>query len=78
MVRTILIAALLSTTATAALAQGGQRGGSPDQQRACSKDVSRYCRPVMKEDDFVILGCLKENRAKLSKPCLRALADSGQ
>ncbi|MBB5051281.1 hypothetical protein HNQ36_001235 [Afipia massiliensis] len=78
MVRTILIAAVLSAAVTAAFAQDSRRGGTSDQQRACSKDVSRHCRPVMKEDDFAILGCLKENRAKLSKPCLKALAESGQ
>lgn len=78
MVRTILIAAVLSATVTAAFAQDARRGGTSDQQSACSKDLSRHCRPVMKQDDYVILGCLKENRAKLSKSCLRALAESGQ
>lgn len=78
MVRTILIATALFATVTAAFAQDPRRGGTSDQQRACSKDVSRHCRPVMKENDYVILGCLKENRAKLSKPCLGALAESGQ
>ena len=48
MFKTLLIVSLLATTATSAFAQSPQRAGTPDQQKACSPDVSRYCRAVMK------------------------------
>jgi hypothetical protein len=58
--------------ASAASAQNGR----PDP--GCARDVSRYCRAHMNEGDQVVLACLKENRAKLSKPCAKALTDHGQ
>lgn len=45
---------------------------------ACARDVSRYCRSKMNDGDMVILSCLKENRAKLSKACTKVLTDNGQ
>jgi hypothetical protein len=80
MIRRMIVAATLviivpAITAPGAFAQDPQRGGTSQQQQACSKDVSRHCRSVMKESDAIIAGCLKENRAKLSKPCLKAMAD---
>ena len=73
MVRTAFIAALLLATTLGASAQDPQRGGTGDQQKVCAKDVSRHCRKVMDSDDAAIFGCLKENRAKLSKACLKSL-----
>jgi hypothetical protein len=79
MFKTLLIVSLLATAATSAFAQGGpHRAGTPEQQKACSPDVSRHCRAVMKENDFVVLGCLKAHRPKLSKACLKVLTDNGQ
>jgi hypothetical protein len=76
MIREMIVAAVvLSAIASSAFAQDPQRGTS-QQQQACSKDVSRHCRSVMKESDAIIAGCLRENKAKLSKSCLKALADS--
>ncbi len=71
----IVVAAALTAGASGALAQDAQRSGTSQQQQACSKDVSRHCRTVMKESDAVIAGCLRENRAKLSKTCLKAMAE---
>lgn len=47
-------------------------------QDACARDVSRFCRAQMQDGDQVILACLKQNRAKLSKPCQQMLASHGQ
>jgi hypothetical protein len=58
--------------ASAASAQGGR----PDP--GCARDVSRFCRAHMDEGDQVILACLKQNRARLSKTCAKVLADHGQ
>jgi hypothetical protein len=44
----------------------------------CARDVARYCRSKMSDDDMVVLACLKEHRSKLSKRCARTLAEHGQ
>jgi hypothetical protein len=67
MIRTILIATLFAAAATGALAQVPNRSGTPQEQKACAKDVSRYCRPVMNESDLVILSCLQQHRGKICK-----------
>jgi Cysteine rich repeat len=45
---------------------------------ACARDVSRFCRAQMNDGDQVVLGCLKQNRAKLSKACEKVLTEHGQ
>jgi hypothetical protein len=45
---------------------------------ACARDVSRFCRAVMNEGDMAVLACLKQHRARLSRPCERVLAENGQ
>jgi hypothetical protein len=52
------------------------QGGRPDP--GCARDVSRFCRALMDQGDQVILGCLKQHRAGLSKACAKALTDHGQ
>ena len=45
---------------------------------ACARDVSRYCRAQMQDGDQIVLACLKQNRAKISKGCQQMLASHGQ
>ena len=45
---------------------------------ACARDVSRFCRAYMQQGDSVVLACLKQNRARLSKACDKVLTDHGQ
>jgi Cysteine rich repeat len=45
---------------------------------ACARDVARHCRAVMNDGDQVVLACLKQNRARLSKGCEKVLTDHGQ
>ena len=45
---------------------------------ACARDVARYCRAVMSDGDSVVLGCLKQHRARLSRACDRVLTENGQ
>jgi hypothetical protein len=52
------------------------QSGRPDP--GCARDVSRFCRAHMDEGDAVILDCLKQNRARLSKTCTKVLTDHGQ
>jgi hypothetical protein len=68
---------LSSSLSTAAIAQQ-QRSGTPEEQAACSRDVQRYCRPVIDQGDFNILACLQQNRPKISKACEQVLKNHGQ
>jgi hypothetical protein len=58
-----------------AFAQGR---GTPEEQRACSRDVQRHCRPVIDQGDLAVLACLKDNRAKISAACDQVLKSHGQ
>jgi hypothetical protein len=54
------------------------RGGTEQEQQACTRDVQRFCRELMDQGDFTILACLKENRPKLSPACRYVLVSHGQ
>ena len=73
----LVLAALSVSASTGALAQQ-QRGGTDQEQKACTRDVQRFCRPLMDQGDLVILSCLKENRPKLTKACNQVLLSHGQ
>ena len=75
--RKILLAlTLLSlSVSTAALAQ---HGGTEAEQKACARDVQKFCRPVIDQGDLVILSCLQQNRAKISPACDQVLKSHGQ
>ena len=36
-----------------------QRSGTPEEQKACTRDVQKFCRPVIDQGDFTILACLQ-------------------
>jgi Cysteine rich repeat len=66
----LLLALPLVLIASNAFAQQGHD--------ACARDVSRFCRAYMQQGDQVVLACLKQNRARLSKACDKVLTDHGQ
>ena len=74
----LLTALVLASVSTSTLAQTAQRSGTPQEQQACAKDVSRHCRALMNQGDLVILSCLQQNRAKISPACDKVLKDHGQ
>jgi len=45
---------------------------------ACARDVSRFCRAHINEGDQIVLACLQQNRARLSRACAKVLTDHGQ
>jgi hypothetical protein len=53
-------------------------GTGIQEEKACTRDVPRFCRKLMDQGDFTILACLKENRAKLSLACRYVLVSHGQ
>ena len=74
----LLALMLLSLSiSTGAVAQQ-QRSGTPDEQAACSRDVQRFCRPVIDQGDFTILACLQQHRPKLTAACNQVLKNHGQ
>jgi hypothetical protein len=74
----VMLLALLSVTAsTAAFAQQGH-SGTEQEQKACSRDVQKFCRPVMDQGDLVILSCLQQVRPKISAACNQVLVSHGQ
>ena len=75
----LLTLVLLSlSVSTGAIAQQQQRSGTPEEQRACSRDVQRFCRPVIDQGDFTILACLQQNRPKITTACDQVLKSHGQ
>lgn len=75
--KSFLVAALLSLSVSGA-ALADQHSGTPEEQKACAHDVQKYCRAIMDQADLVVLNCLQQNRAKLTKACDKVLADHGQ
>jgi hypothetical protein len=45
---------------------------------ACARDVSRFCRAHMNDGDSVVLACLKQHRARISRGCDKVLTENGQ
>ena len=62
----------------AALAAEQPRSGTEEEQKACTRDVQRFCRPVIDQGDFTILACLQQNRPKLSEACAQVLKSHKQ
>ena len=77
--RKYLLALALSSLAfsTSSYADKGGRG-TPEEQKACTRDVQKHCRAVIDQGDFTVLACLKENRAKISQACNQVLKTHGQ
>jgi len=73
MIRFLLVIPFLLVAASGALAQQ-QRPG----QDACGRDASRFCRAHLNDGDQVVLACLQQNRARLSKACQATLAANGR
>ena len=53
-----------------------QHAGTPEEQRACSRDASRLCRNAL-GNDWAVQQCLQQNRARLSRPCSKVFAGHG-
>ncbi|MBH5390338.1 hypothetical protein [Bradyrhizobium diversitatis] len=71
---TIMVAALGSLSSVPAFAQGHM--GTPQEQKACSRDASRFCRKEL-GNDMAVQSCLQANRAKLSRACSKVFQSHG-
>ena len=59
----------LSIVPTLALAQG-----TPQQRAACRPDVVKFCKGKG-EDPGVLLGCLEDNKDKISDKCRKVIEE---
>lgn len=71
---TIALVALAGPSNAPALAQGHM--GSPQEQKACSRDASRLCRKDL-GNDGAVQSCLQANRTKLSRACSKVFQSHG-
>jgi hypothetical protein len=69
----VVLSALVASQVLAMSDASAQQG-----QDACARDVSRFCRAHMNDGDSVVLACLKQHRARLSRACDKVLTDNGQ
>ena len=88
-IRKVLLSAIFVGISSVALAQADSpramdpapstEMGTPDQQAACRPDVRKFCSKINAAGGpMAYLGCLKENRAKLSSTCRTMLESHGQ
>jgi hypothetical protein len=75
MSRLPFIVLVLSASLSSAAAQGGHPG-TPQEQQACSRDASRFCRKQL-GDDTSVQQCLQRNRSKLSAACKKVFESYG-
>ena len=53
-----------------------QHAGTKQEQAACSRDVSRFCRKDL-SDDGAVQQCLQSRRASLSSACRKVFESHG-
>ena len=51
--------------------------GTPEDRVACEPDVQRYCKAEI-PDQLRVLGCLQDNRKRISRACQGVLVKYGQ
>ncbi|WP_079544364.1 cysteine rich repeat-containing protein [Bradyrhizobium lablabi] len=74
MLRSLLTLVLLFFQLSFALAQG--HAGTKQEQQACSRDASRFCRKQL-GDDGAVQQCLQQHRNKLSAACRQVFQSHG-
>jgi hypothetical protein len=50
--------------------------GTPQEEAACAPDSSKFCRRF-EPDALQVLGCLQQNRARISQACQQVLRNRG-
>jgi len=78
-----IVIAAVATSSSVALAQLplplplAGAGGTPEDRAACEPDATRYCKAAM-PDELRVLGCLQDNRKRISQACQAVLIKYGQ
>ena len=77
--RTCLFATLaLSFTLIAASTASAQDDVRKRGDRACGSDSRKMCKQFFGQGDMMVLGCLQENKTRLSGNCRKFLTEIGQ
>ena len=76
MSKLVVAFAFFCTGLSLASAQSG-RLGTPQEQQACTRDASRYCRQQL-GDDASVQQCLRQHRHRLSSACQKVFQSHGQ
>ena len=74
----LLALALLSIPLSSGAFAQQQTRGTPDEQKACTRDVQRHCRAVNDQGDVTMLAGRQQNRTKVSAACDQVLKTHGQ
>ena len=69
------ILVLLCLASSPGFAQSAHQG-TPQEQKACSRDASKFCRSQL-GDDRAVQQCLLQNRTKLSAACQKVFQSHG-
>ena len=77
--RTCLFATLaLSLTLITASSASAQEDVRKRGDRACGSDSRKMCSKFFGQGDMMVLGCLQENKTRLSGNCRKFLTEIGQ
>ena len=76
--RKFLLALTLLSLTVSSNAFAQQQRGTAEEQKACTRDAQKFCRPVLDQGDFTVLACLKKHRSKISAACDQVLKSNGQ
>ena len=50
--------------------------GTPEEEAACAPDSTKFCKQF-EPDPLQVLGCLQQNRSRISQACQRVLRNRG-
>jgi hypothetical protein len=70
--RYLAITFLILVSGTAPSSAQGHMG-TPQEQAACRRDATHFCRKQL-GDDMAVQQCLQEHRTKLSRSCQKVFA----
>ena len=74
--KTLWFALVVSLAGLPSFAQAQGHMGTPQEQKACSRDAQHFCRQQL-GDDNAVQQCLMQNRSKLSKRCSAVFQSHG-
>ena len=69
-----LLVTFVLISASPSFAQGHM--GTPQEQAACRRDATHFCRKQL-GDDGAVQSCLQQNRRSLSRACQAVFASHG-
>ncbi|WP_426435536.1 cysteine rich repeat-containing protein [Bradyrhizobium genosp. P] len=75
MISIVLVGLFLLAGVSLSVAQSGHPG-TPQEQQACSRDASRFCRKQL-GDEGAVQQCLQQNRSELSSACRKVYESHG-